>query len=75
MPLWGAVMDATEQIDEDPQASDADRDWFDELYELVYMGAEDPVSAKDRKDGVIGAAELRQQIREFHLDRPDVRPA
>jgi hypothetical protein len=64
-PLWSAVMDATEVIDSAPDISDRERDWFDRLYELVYMGAEDPVDAQSRANGVLGAAELRQRIREL----------
>jgi hypothetical protein len=65
--LWLAVMDATEVIDSAPDVSDRERDWFDRLYELVYMGAEDPVDAESRAHGVLGSAELRQRIRESAL--------
>lgn len=62
-------MDATATVDSDEHVSDDDRDWFDELYDAVYMGAEDPVDAQSARDGVVGAAELRVQIRAMRLDR------
>jgi hypothetical protein len=69
MSLWRAVMDATATVDRDGSLSDAERDWFDELYDAVHMGADDPVDALSRKDGVVGAGELREQLRRGHLDR------
>ena len=66
-PLWCAVMDATDVIDFASDISDRERDWFDRLYELVYMGSEDPLDAESRTHGVLGAAELRRRIREFAL--------
>lgn len=68
-PLRSAVMDAVEMVDEDDRLSDAERDWFDELYDVVYMAADDPVDAASRKRGVIGASELREQLRLARLDR------
>ena len=69
MPLRAAVMDAATIVDDDTGIPDADRDWFDELYEAVEMAAEDPVDARARKAGVVGAAELREQLRSARLDR------
>ena len=63
MPLWTAVMDATESVDDDANVSDADRDWFDELYDAVYMAQDDPVDRASAGSGIIGAAELRVQLR------------
>ena len=71
LPLRNAIMEATEPVDVDPNISDDERDWYDELYDAVYMAAEDPVDARSAKDGVIGAAELREQIRAMRLDRFD----
>ena len=71
MPLWTAVMDATTIVDANPNVSDDEREWYDELYDAVYMAAEDPVDDKSAKDGIIGAAELRLQIRAMQLDRFD----
>lgn len=69
MPLWTAVMDATHVVDQDLGLSDADREWFDELYDAVYTAADDPVDAQSRKDGIVGASELREQLRSARSDR------
>jgi hypothetical protein len=74
MPLWRAVMDGTEVIESSP-ISDAERQWFYDLYELVYMGAEDPVSGAERTDGLIGAADLRSRIKGSALDRFGAAPS
>ena len=75
MPLWRAVMDATATVDDDPRLSDAEREWFDELYDAVYMAAEDPVDPVSAKAGIIGAAALRVHLREAGLDRFVAPPA
>ena len=62
--LWRAVMDATSQ----DSVSDSEQRWFDELYELVYMAAPDPVCGDETRDGIIGANALRILIRERQLD-------
>jgi hypothetical protein len=66
--LWIAVMDATASIDADTQLADSEREWFDELYDLVYMAAEDPVDAESHDSGIVGAEELRTEIRALRLD-------
>src|SRR3954471_18802315 len=35
---------------------------LDDMYELVYMAAPDPVSAEGQRDGIIGSAELKQRL-------------
>jgi len=75
MPLWSAVMDATESIDDDANISDAERGWFDELYDAVYMTADDPIDRASAKAGVIGAAELRVQLRAMGFGEVIARPA
>lgn len=67
--LRQAVMDATETVDDDPRLSEAERDWFDELYDAVYMAADDPVAPAAARAGVVGAATLRVQLQEMGLDR------
>ena len=67
-PLRSAVLEAAETIDHDASLSDDEREWFDELYDAVVMAAEDPVSPRDRKAGVVGATELREQLRQARLD-------
>ncbi len=74
-PLRAAVVDAAGSVDEDARLAEAERDWFDELYDAVYMAAEDPVSPADARDGVIGAAALRVQLRELRLDGLGAPPA
>lgn len=69
LPLRSAVLDAAASVDDDPRITDAERDWFDELYDAVYMAADDPVDRERARAGVIGAAALRGQLRELGLDR------
>lgn len=66
--FWDAISETSEAIDADDSVSNDDREWFDELYDAAYMGAEDPIDAKSSKEGMVGAAELRKQIREMGLD-------
>lgn len=40
---------------------------FEQLYEWVYMGQEDPTLDADRKLGLIGESELRERLREFRV--------
>lgn len=70
-PFWEVVASATDAIDADQDIDDDERDWFDELYDAVYMGADDPVDAKSAAEGMVGAAELREQLRAMRLDRND----
>ena len=74
-PLRAAVVDAAASVDEDARLTEAERDWFDELYDAVYMGGEDPVSPADARAGIVGAAALRVQLRELQLDRFRAPPA
>lgn len=69
LPLRDVVNDAAHEIDDDKSLSDAERDWFDELFDAVSMAADDPVDARARKDGIVGAAELREQLALARLDR------
>ncbi|MGV3710487.1 MAG: hypothetical protein ACO1Q7_16775 [Gemmatimonas sp.] len=68
-PFWDAVANATDAIDADQNIDDDEREWFDELYDAVYMGAEDPIDAKAAAEGMVGASELREQLRAMRLDR------
>lgn len=74
-PLRAAVVDAAASVDEDARLTESERDWFDELYDAVYMGGEDPVSPADARAGVVGAAALRAQLRALRLDRFHPPPA
>jgi hypothetical protein len=41
---------------------------WDEIYEVVYMAGPDPVPAEDRRDGIIGEAELKNRLRAFRME-------
>jgi hypothetical protein len=75
MPLWRAVMDATEEVDHASDLSDADRDWFDQVYDLIYMGGEGAVTADERSLGIQGSDELRRALLEKGLSGISARPA
>jgi len=45
--------------------SAAERGLYEEAYELVYMGAPEPVAAADQTAGVIGAKVLRSRLQRF----------
>ena len=74
-PLWDAVMDAASALDADASIPADDIDWYDELYDAVSMSCEDPVDRDDVKAGIIGAQELRGQLREMRLDQFATPPA
>ncbi|HEX9606334.1 MAG TPA: hypothetical protein VF962_03815 [Gemmatimonadaceae bacterium] len=75
VPLWRAVMDATEEVDHASDLSDADREWFDQVYDLVYMGGEGAVTADERSVGILGSDELRRALLEKGLNSISARPA
>jgi hypothetical protein len=75
MPLWPAVMDATEQVDHAADLSDADREWFDQVYDLVYIGGEGEVNTEERSVGILGSDELRRALQEKGLSGISARPA
>ena len=66
-PFRDAVLDAADDVDRDDALSDAEREWFDELYDAVLMSAEDPVEPRHRNAGRVGAGELREQLRQARL--------
>ncbi len=53
--LWQAVVEVADAVDDDAKISDDERDWFDELYDAVYMAEEDPVDKKSADAGIVGA--------------------
>jgi hypothetical protein len=67
-PLWHSVMDATEIVDSAPDLTQAERDWFDALYELVYMGADEQPTPDERTLGLLGPAELRSRLQALEDD-------
>lgn len=72
-PFWNAFMEFNETFEPERVLSPAGQQAYEELHELIYMGAPDPVSARDRADGVIGAAELRVRLRQVRLETADGR--
>jgi hypothetical protein len=75
MPLWRAVMDVTDEVDRATDLSDHDRQWFDEIYDLVYMGSEGSVDAEDRSLGLMEAEDLRRVLQERSLTKINAPPA
>jgi hypothetical protein len=75
MPLWRAVMDASGEVDHAADLSDADKEWFDQVYDLVYMGGEGAVNADERSVGMLGSDELRRAFQEKGLNGIRARPA
>ena len=75
LPLWTAVMEATDIVDDAAELSEAERDWFDELYDAVYMAQEEPVDRVSAKAGIVGADELRAQLRDMGFDEAKAPPA
>lgn len=67
MPFWKVVMEATTLRDESLTRSESE--WYDQIYELVFMGGEDPVDAESRGFGIVGAQSLRDHIRDTALDQ------
>ncbi len=75
MPLWRAVMDMTDKVDQATDLTDNDRQWFDEVYDLVYMGGDGSVGAEDRSLGLMESEELRRVLQERSLTSIKARPA
>ena len=67
-PFWTAVMEAAASVDADASLSQDERDWFDELYDFVYMAANDPLADDAGAPGAARSEALRAQLRELGLD-------
>jgi hypothetical protein len=67
-PFWNAFMEHMEGFEPEWVLSPAGQRAYDELYELVCMGAPDPVPVDDRALGVIGETELRARLRAIRLE-------
>ena len=72
-PFWNSFMEHMEAFVPEDFLSPAGQRTYDEVYELVYMGAPDPVSAAARDDGVVGEGELRERLRRVRLETIDGR--
>ena len=70
-PFWNAFMEHLETFRPEELLSPESRVAYDELQELVYMAAPDPVPPAERADGIIGADELRRRIRAIRLVSAD----
>jgi len=68
LAFWNSFMEHMEEFEPEAELSPAGQAAYDALYDLVYMGAEDPVSAAERADGVIGEDELRERLRHVRLE-------
>lgn len=69
------MLDAAATIDQATDPTDADLVWFDRLHELVYMGSDGEVNARDRDAGLMSADDLRGKIRDARLQETAPRPS
>ena len=67
MEFWRAFMDFHDAHPEPADLSAAEQASYEQLYELAYMGAADPVAPEDHAVGLVGEAELRERLRSFTL--------
>jgi hypothetical protein len=60
--FWSAFM--SYWTDEIPDDGLTPSQWaaYEDVYELVHMGADDPVAPQDQAAGLIGASELRRRL-------------
>jgi hypothetical protein len=75
MPLWRAVMDTTDEVDQATDLSDNNRQWFAEVYDLVYMSSDGSVGAEDRSLGIMESDDLRRVLQKRSLTSINARPA
>jgi hypothetical protein len=62
MEFWRAFMNFYGDRPEPPDLTPDEQAEYERVYELVYMGQPDPVSPEDRAVGLLGEAELREQL-------------
>ena len=55
--------------------SDADLQWFNQMYGLVHLASEGRVSREEKAFGLLGSEELRAMLREKGLDKVGAQPA
>lgn len=68
LAFWNAFMEHMEEFEPEAELSPAGQAAYDALYALVYGAVEDPVSATERAEGVVGADALRERIRDVRLE-------
>lgn len=73
MTFWKAFMEHMEEFEPESELSIAGQRAYDDLYEIVYLGAANPVSAAARSDGIIPEGELRERISQVRLETADRR--
>ncbi|MDB4906225.1 MAG: hypothetical protein JWO05_1009 [Gemmatimonadetes bacterium] len=61
-------MDLLDEFEPERELSSAGQQAYDDLCDLVYMGAANPVSAAERADGIIPEDELRKRISQIRLE-------
>ena len=71
MGFWTAFMDCWAQAD----LSDAELESYSEAYDVVYMGAEGPIAARDTGVGLLSESEVTARLREFRKRRTAAPPA
>ena len=62
-PFYRTFMDFHESLAARVDVLPAEERVLDEVYDLVYMGAPEPVDPADRAVGVIGETQLRKRLR------------
>ena len=70
MEFWRAFMDFYANHPEPRGLSAAEQVEYERIYELVYMGQPDPVAPEDRAVGLLGEAEIRDQLRQSPFAHP-----
>jgi len=71
MGFWTTFMEHWADAD----LSDAEVEAYTEAYDVVYMGAEGPIAARDSDVGLLNESEVRTRLREFRKRRTAAPPA
>ena len=71
MGFWRAFMDCWA----DDALTRAEQDAYADAYDIVYMGAEGPVSVRDGAVGLLSESEVKRRLSEFRRRPNDAAPA
>lgn len=71
MSFWTEFMDAWMESD----FSDAELDAYEEVYDVVYMGAEGPIAPQDAVVGLLSEAEVKTRLHRFRSRSSGASPA
>ena len=74
MELWSPFMDFVGDESDAAPFTPAEREAFNRLYDLVYMGQEGVAGREEGAVGLVGEVQLRAQLRAFRWDGSDVMP-